>query len=471
VIYREVGVAALPTPIGRQHDVVYMPAKGHQVVLGTAGSGKTVMAIHRAVHLANPSTPGHGRVLLLTFTNSLVAYLAHLADGHHHNITVETCHKFARGYLNSQGRMGFNSIADAHMRRILIRKAVDTVAKSYKPGSFFERPLDFFDDELDWIDGQGLTTLNDYLAIARIGRMAPLAPASRKAIWRIRQETHALLGREGKTYMWSMIPTAVLDALANDASVPQYRHVVIDEAQDLSPEAIRSAAALIPPDGSLTVFADYAQQIYGQRVSWRSCGLKVRREEHFKDNYRNTREIAQLALAMASMPHFKDVPDLVEPIAPNAAGAKPTIVRCADAAAEAQLVAKQAAEFGKYARVGVLTHTRHEARMATSGLSGVRVLHENLQNWDDSAGIWAGTYHSGKGLEFDVVILPFCSADRLPSPEVVDAFGDQEAAARESRLLYVGVTRSRRELLITYHDKLTELMPAIDSGFYTVAKP
>lgn len=196
-----------------------------------------------------------------------------------------------------------------------------------------------------------------------------------------------------------MLPTAVRSAVAADKTKPRYRHVVLDEAQDLSPEAIRSAAELIPPDGSLTIFGDYAQQIYGQRVSWRSCGLTVRREEHFKDNYRNTREIAQLALAMGNMPHFKDTPDIVEPIAPTAAGAKPTLVRCADLAAEARLVAEQGAEMGKFGRVGILTHTRHEARLATAGIKGVRVLHENLDSWDDSVGIWAGTYHSGKGLE------------------------------------------------------------------------
>lgn len=445
-----------------------MPAVGHQVVLGTAGTGKTVMAIHRAIHLASPSTPGHGRVLLLTFTNSLVAYLAHLAEGHRSSITVETYHKFARGYLASQGLMTFNSIADADLRRVLISKAVSTVATRYQPGGFFERPLDFFDDELDWIDGQGLDDLDAYLKIERVGRMAPLRPTSREAIREIRKEMLELLASAGKQYTWSMLPTAVRSALANDTSARWYKHVVVDEAQDLSPEAIRSTAELIPADGSLTIFADYAQQIYGQRVSWRSCGLKVRREEHFKDNYRNTREIAQLALEMGNMPHFKDTPDIVEPIAPTAAGAKPTLVRCADEVTEARLVAEQAVEMGKYARVGVLTHTRREARLATAGVKGVRVLHENLDNWDDSVGVWAGTYHSGKGLEFDIVILPFCSADRMPSPDVVEAFGEQEAAARESRLLYVGVTRARRELLITYHDKLTELMPAIDSGLYTV---
>lgn len=123
-------------------------------------------------------------------------------------------------------------------------------------------------------------------------------------------------------------------------------------------------------------------------------------------------------------------------------------------------------------RVGVLAHTRREARAATAGIPGVRVLHDKISSWDDdSTGVWAGTYHSGKGLEFDVVILPFCSADRIPSPDLLKTFGDDEAAARESRLLYVGVTRAKRELLITYSDQVAWLLPPVTSGPYTEAAP
>lgn len=343
---------ALPRPVGRQHEVVYLDATGHQVVLGTAGTGKTVMAILRALHLADPRTPGHGPVLLLTYTNSLVSYLKYLATGRPGDVTIETFHKFARGYLASQGRMQFGAIADPSTRRALIAQAVRDVARTYKPGPFLQRPVDFFDDELDWIDGNGLSTLQEYLGIARVGRMAPLAPSSREAIWNIRERVLTLLRSSGKDFTWSMLPTVMLAALRDDTAARRYRHIVIDEAQDLSPEAIRAAAALLPPAGSLTLFGDYAQQIYRQRVSWRSCSLTVRREEHFKDNYRNTREIAQLALAMADMPHFKDTSDMVEPVTPTVDGAKPTLVRCVDEAHEARVVAAQAAELGKYAPRG-----------------------------------------------------------------------------------------------------------------------
>ena len=98
----------LPIPIGRQKEVLYLPAKGHYVVLGTAGSGKTTLAILRAAYLSDPTTEHHGRTLLVTFTKSLVAYLRFLQDGRLGAVTVENYHTFARGYLASRSKMAFN---------------------------------------------------------------------------------------------------------------------------------------------------------------------------------------------------------------------------------------------------------------------------------------------------------------------------------------------------------------------------
>ena len=65
----------LPTPKGKQKEVLAVPATGHMVVLGTAGSGKTTMAIHRAANLAHPLNSNSGKVLLVTYNRALVAYL------------------------------------------------------------------------------------------------------------------------------------------------------------------------------------------------------------------------------------------------------------------------------------------------------------------------------------------------------------------------------------------------------------
>lgn len=458
----------LPTPQGHQRDVVYLAARGHQVVLGTAGTGKTVMAIHRAAHLADPRTQNYGLTLLLTYNNSLVTYLRHLAD-QLPGVTIETYGRFARGYLDSQGRMGYNQIAGPDQRRFFVDQAVKGAAATYQPNPFFDRATDFFLDELAWIDGNGLTTVEEYLVVSRVGRMAALQQGQRRAVWHIRESYIAARTASGYPYDWAGLPAAVRASLARDAAARRYKHIVVDEAQDLSPESIRSLADAIPPDGSLTLFADYAQQIYGQRVSWRSCGLKVAKIEVFLDNYRNSPEIARLAIAMSQMLHFTDSADLVEPRAPQrAAGAKPTLVRYPSPAAEAAAVAANAADFGKVARVGVLARTRSEARQAVHGIRRVRMLHDNMNRWEIGSGVYAGTYHSAKGLEFDVVFLPFCGGARCPDMDTVATFGYDEAASRESRLLYVGVTRARDELVITHTGEPTSLLPPADSGLYQV---
>lgn len=91
------------TPKGKQKEVLALPSTGHTVVLGTAGSGKTTIALLRAYHLA--ALPGNKKVLLVTFNGALVEYIKGISDVIPRNLTVENYHKFARGYLHSRGKM------------------------------------------------------------------------------------------------------------------------------------------------------------------------------------------------------------------------------------------------------------------------------------------------------------------------------------------------------------------------------
>ena len=95
----------LPRPRGLQSRVIFLPGVGHQVVLGTAGTGKTTMAMLRADHLAAPTTQNSGPVLLVTYNNTLVTYPRYLLGQSGADITIETYGRFARGYLNSLGLM------------------------------------------------------------------------------------------------------------------------------------------------------------------------------------------------------------------------------------------------------------------------------------------------------------------------------------------------------------------------------
>src|SRR4051812_45053101 len=103
-------MASLPEPKGKQREVLALPGIGHHVVLGTAGSGKTVMAIHRAASLGHPVHSKFGRVLLVTFNRSLVTYLRYWQPAALEHVTIEHFHAFAKGYLSSRGMLGYGDI-------------------------------------------------------------------------------------------------------------------------------------------------------------------------------------------------------------------------------------------------------------------------------------------------------------------------------------------------------------------------
>jgi superfamily I DNA/RNA helicase len=456
-------------PRGRQSDVVYFDSKRDLVVLGTAGTGKTTMAMLRAKYLAHPTSKNHGPVLLVTYNNALARYLRHLVPGALGGVRVETYARFARGYLNSIGRMpSYGGILERGRLTAMIAEAVTDVASGYRPSRFFRRDSGFFADELAWISDMGIATEQDYLDADRVGRRVGLAPAFRTAVWNIRTRYLELRETAGIPYDWHDLATAVREGLASDSRPRMYKHIVIDEGQDLSPEAIRSLVAAVQPGGTVSFFGDYHQQIYGQGLSWRKCGLNVQMIDPFRDNLRNTAQIARVAIAMSGMPHMTgDNEDLIEPVEPKAAGSVPILLHCHSRDSEIAEVQRVALDQAGAGTVGVLTRTWPEARAAVAGLRGGRVLKDSSNApWDPSPGIYYGTYHAAKGLEFDVVILPFATSNRLPNPESVEAYGVDDASSRDGKSLYVAVTRARAELLVTYTGELTELLPT-EAGLWT----
>ena len=296
--------------------------------------------------------------------------------------------------------------------------------------------------------------------------MARVTRAERVELFDLYQHYLAQRQHGGKRYDWSDLASTVLRELSSDQTRRRYRHVVIDEGQDFSPEMLRSLAAVIPGDGSLTFFGDIAQQIYGHRMSWRSAGLAAPRIWRFKENYRNTKQIAGLALATAAMPHFPDDPDLVEPTAPTADGPLPALVNLSSESEEQRLVISRAVSLAQTGAVAILFRTREQEETLPRHVRtrGTR-LHRDLQQWPSGPGLFYGTYHAAKGLEFDTVFLPFLSDESWPHPPDVQRLGMEEAASRDSRLLYVGITRARSTLVLTHCGRMTSLLPRI-KGLY-----
>jgi superfamily I DNA/RNA helicase len=462
---------SLPTPVGRQRDVLYLPAKGHFVVLGTAGSGKTTLAILRSAFLGNPNTDNGGQTLLVTFNRALVTYLRHFHDSNFRNVIVENYHLFARGYLNGRGRMGYNTICSPALRAKLIDAAVSDAAASSAHPAIFERGNEFFSGEIQWIEQHGFTSLTQYLQAERVGRDGvALDKRSRQIAFGVFQDYLARRTGAHKDFDWDDMSTAVCEEMDADGSSRRYKHIVIDEGQDFSPQMIRSLAKAIPQDGSLTFFGDMAQQIYGRRMSWKSAGLNISKVWEFKENYRNTKQVAALGLAISRMAYFKETPDLVEPVAPKADGPLPALVECSSVQSEIALVRDQAVQASKTQTVAVLARNWELANLIAKHLprSSVKLDHD-LSTWQAGPKIYYGTFHGAKGLEFDTVILPFFSSTTLPEPEEVRAFGEEEARVLDGKLVYVGVTRAKTRLIMTFTGSVTELLPT-EPGLYQESK-
>lgn len=458
----------LPEPQGQQREVVYLAAQGHLVVLGTAGSGKTTMAVHRARYLAGAPGIG-GPTLLLTFNRALVTYLKSIGARAQH-LTVENYHKFALGYLSS---VTGGPVQVCKMKESLVEKAL-TEVRATTQRAVAGRPLDFFLDELRWMVGHGVTAQATYLnGVPRIGRGTPLAPADRAVVYQVYRRYLELRAAAGTNLDWDDAASQVLEHLKTDIRPRRYRHIVIDEGQDFTPEMIRSLAAAIPTNGSLTFLGDYAQQIYGSRVSWRSLGLSVLSKIEFAQNYRNSRQIARLAHIMSEMPHFRDEVDLVAPKTPTADGPLPTLVTVPSKAEQLRQAATFANGLAADRRVAVLMRTREQEAALTQHLDPRHRryrIHRDLPAWPKGPGVFYGTYSAAKGLEFDSVILPLCDADELPKPTEIAAHGREEALAREARQLYVAVTRARSELIILRSGPLTPLLPdAMSELFHSLS--
>ncbi len=308
----------------------------------------------------------------------------------------------------------------------------------------------------------GTLERSSYLEADRVGRGEALGERARLAVFAVQEEYVSLRAAAGYDYDWDDLAAAACVELRVDTGPRLYRHVVIDEGQDFSPEMLRSLALAIPRDGSLTFFGDVAQQIYGRGLSWRSAGLNVRQVIPFTKNYRNSPQIARLGLAIAAMPYFRDEPDMVAPDGFADEGPPPTLRRFEDRSDELAFVCEQAVALGRLGPTAVLFRRGEDAERFVALCPGAKRLHARTLIWSPTPSVWAGTVHSAKGFEFQSVILPGLTADSWPEPEAVNAEGEDAAVASDGRVLYVAVTRARQNLLMTTSGALTEMLPRED---------
>jgi UvrD/REP helicase N-terminal domain/UvrD-like helicase C-terminal domain len=441
-----------------QREAVERDYTGPARIAGSAGTGKTVVALHRAAYLAkhNPDA----RILLTTFSEPLARALAvklrYLVDNTprvRKLIEVRALDAVAdRQYEKVHGR------AELASREVIIN-LLATVASEVKTQRF---ALDFLVTEWEEIlDPWQLTTWEAYRDVQRLGRKVRLPESQRAELWQIFQQVISRLA-ERNIVTQAQILGRLTDHIRSLGESP-FDFVVVDEAQDVSVPQLRLLAALSGGrPNSLFLTGDLGQRIFQQPFSWKSLGVDIRgRSRILRVNYRTSHQIRTRADRLLPQ-EVADVDGNVEDRRGTISvlnGPAPVIQTLDSEAKERSEISSwlkdRVAEKVKLHEIGVFVRSEAQIPRARKGVeqAGLRykVLDERIDV--ESGHVSVGTMHLAKGLEFKAVVVAACDYNVIPLQERVAAIVDEsdleEVYNTERHLLYVACTRARDNLLVT----------------------
>ncbi|MEV0401936.1 UvrD-helicase domain-containing protein [Actinoallomurus sp. NPDC050550] len=449
-----------------QRKAAYGTYSGPAQVTGGPGTGKTVVALHRARLLASRG----GRVLLTTFTGTLAESLLdnlRLLENDEEilsRIDVRTVDQVASRIVREHH--GRYAIVDDAEERDLWRRTIRHRAVPYSETFIAE----------EWrqvVLAQNLTTLDEYLAARRTGRGRRLGSLQRTQVWRVISEFEQELAE----HKWRTYETVCVEAtrILSEQNVQPYDHVVVDEAQDLHPVRWRLLRAAVPsgPD-DIFVAGDTHQRIYDNRVSLRSVGVPVSgRSTNLTINYRTTAEILSwshgvltgeqmddLDEGTISLTGFRSEMHGAEPGLSGATAKKEELDRLAGKVRAWLAAGVKPEEIGVAARSSTL------AREAAGALSrdGVAVRYLTRDHGGVDGQVHVMTMHRMKGLEYRCVAVIGVSEHQVPAPGSVRKVEDDEVAhlhdlQRERCLLFVACTRAREDLYVSWHGTPSGFLP------------
>lgn len=448
-------------------------------VRGAAGTGKTVVGLHRAAHLAelNRAAGEPKPILFTTFIKSLppVFESLYLRMPGTRAGEVEFVHvdRLASRICRQAGER--LSTAPARIDAAF-RAALDQVVT---PGSPLARAgfgAQYLRDEITAvIKGRGLTSLDTYLELSRTGRRASMNAGQRTQVWELMSAWDAEMRERGTVDFVDVLLRA--RDHARRLQEPLYSAAIIDEAQDLSLAGLQLIRALVNGEGGdrpngLMLLGDGAQRIYAGGFKLRQAGVEVRgRTTVLRTNYRNTGEILQAALAVAGDAEVDDLAEEFRRSEETAdavrTGPRPRLFRVGDRDTELGVISTWVrtltgdAEYST-GDVGVLVPTNRLVSQVLGRLRRDGVDAQDLKDYDGrpNSMVKVGTYHRGKGLEFKVVFLPGLSRSEFPRPPRPD---ENEEEAAEARLLlvsqlFVAMTRARDLLLVSSVGEPSEVL-------------
>jgi hypothetical protein len=449
-----------------QRRLVERDYNGPARISGSAGTGKTIVALHRAVVLGRRHP--QARVLLTTFSKALANALRvrlRTLTGKEPEIAdrIDVHPVTGIGYDLYTAAFGQPNIAPPALIETLLRQIAAEV-----PGHRFS-PRFLIGEWREVVDAWQLASWEDYRDVARLGRKTRIGGKRREILWSIFERVRTGLA-ERKAVSWPDLFGRVAAHITADKS--PFDFVVVDEAQDVGVVELRFLASLAAnrPDG-LFFAGDLGQRIFQQPFSWRSLGVDVRgRSYTLRINYRTSHQIRVQADRL--------LPSTVSDVDGNAEdrrgtvsmfnGPAPTIetfdVPEQESEAVGEWVAARMVDGVQPHEIGVFVRSPRELRRARNAVNGAGVqaieLTDRIEVTPGKVSI--GTMHLAKGLEFRAVAVMACDDEVIPLQEriedVVDEGDLEDVYNTERHLLYVACTRARDHLLVTGVDPASEFL-------------
>ena len=450
-----------------QQQLVERAFNGPARVSGSAGTGKTIVALHRAVFLARKHS--ESRVLLATFSQTLAKALhtrlkrllgnePRLAE----RIEVQSLDVLGVRLFNLQ--VGKVEVATRVELIDILRNASQEIG-----GHKFTLPF-LVSEWTEVVDAWQLRSWEEYRDVTRLGRKTRLTELQRRVLWSIFELAQGRLAATGRMTMASVFTQ--LSQTLKLANQPTFDFAVVDESQDLAVFHLRFLASLGTRYADSLFFAgDLGQRIFQQPFSWKSLGVDIRgRSRSLRINYRTSHQIRSRADRLLE-PEVTDVDGNQETRADTVSvfnGPPPTVVVLGNIEAEEAEVAKwleaRQKEGVQPHEMGVFVRSSEQLDRATTAATkaGVpfRILDDNVETMAGHLSV--GTMHLAKGLEFRAVVVMACDDEVIPSQSRIESVGDdsdlREVYETERHLLYVACTRARDHLLVTGVEPASEFI-------------
>lgn len=450
-----------------QRQLVERDYSGPARVSGSAGTGKTIVALHRAVFLVR--TNPDARVLLATFSDTLAnalrtklrrlisnePRLGERLEVHAMNAIGQRLYELNVGPLNLPSR---------EVMRQLLEEAAGKVE-----GHKFS--LHFLLTEWEQVvDAWQLETWEAYRDVARLGRKTRLSEKQRLVLWSIFDRVRSSLKSRNLITSAAMFSRLASSLVVSNS--PPFDFTVVDESQDVSVAQLRFLASLGGGRPNSLFFAgDLGQRIFQQPFSWKSLGVDIRgRSTTLHINYRTSHQIRMQADRLLG-PEVSDVDGNKEERRGTVSvfnGSPPKIIVLDSPEDEFAWVAQWLRRLKREGiaphEIGVFVRSSAQLERASKAVEKAGLVFKVLDEHVETASgyVSISTMHLAKGLEFRAVVVMACDDEIIPLQERIETVGDdadlEEVYDTERHLLYVACTRARDHLLVTSGDKPSEFL-------------